>query len=172
MNKLFEKKWLEQNIFYSQLDENKLKHVFYFPILWNIFEKNFSKICENKIQIGKYKIISQTIYNNKIDINKINQIYDYFKNRYIKNKDRFLSLSFRKDIQTEQNIKQEIIKRFKKAKIDDIEKIEVILCIAFRIRNNLYHGIKKVDKLYEQNENFKQINNFLILAIEGHKNDN
>ena len=37
------------------------------------------------------------------------------------------------------------------------EKMEALLRIAFRLRNNLYHGEKEVSKLYDQNENFKQL---------------
>ena len=162
MNNLVEKEWLEKNIFSSQLDERKLKHIFYFPILWNIFEK---KLCHNNAQIRKYKKISQSIYNNKINMTNISEIYNYFKDRYVKDENHFLKLNFRDNNNTEQNIKQEITERFKKSEIANIEKIEVILCIAFRIRNNLFHGIKEVKKLYEQNENFKQINQFLIYIL-------
>jgi len=168
MNNIFEKEWLEKNVFYSLLNENKLKHIFYFPILWNIFEK---ELCNNIALINKYKEISREITINPSKEKEINSIYNYFKNRYIKERWRFEYLKFRNN-KTEQDIKREILERFSKEEIKLLEKIEVILCIAFRIRNNLYHGEKQVDKLYEQNENFAQINKFLILAIEGYKNDN
>ena len=46
------------------------------------------------------------------------------------------------------------------------EKLQSLLYIAFRLRNNLFHGSKEVEKLYEQNENFKQINSLLMVIIE------
>ena len=46
------------------------------------------------------------------------------------------------------------------------DKIQSILYIAFRLRNNLYHGEKDVSTLYDQNENFKQINLFLMEVID------
>ena len=46
------------------------------------------------------------------------------------------------------------------------EKMEALLRIAFRLRNNLYHGEKEVSKLYDQNENFKQINRLLMALID------
>jgi len=46
------------------------------------------------------------------------------------------------------------------------EMIEALLKIAFRLRNNLFHGEKQIEKLYEQNENFKQINLLLMNLIE------
>jgi hypothetical protein len=161
MNNLFEKEWLEKNIFYDSLNENKLKHIFYFPILWNIFEK---EIFNTKASIFKVESKSQTI--SILDENSLNKIYNYFKNRYIQSADKFKGLNFRED---EKKFQEKIKECFNKDNISLQEKIEVLLYIAFRIRNNIYHGIKQVHKLYEQNENFAQINKFLILIIEGYK---
>jgi len=46
------------------------------------------------------------------------------------------------------------------------EKSEAIIRIIFRFRNNLLHGEKDVSKLYEQNNNFKYANKFLMLLVD------
>ena len=162
MSDLFEKEWLEKNIFYDSLDENKLKHIFYFPILWNIFEK---ELCNNRASLNKYKEIASKInINDKLQ--EINQIYNYFKQRYTS---KYYTLSA---LRLPPDIERLIKENFNKEEIFLHEQVETLLCISFRLRNNLYHGIKCVKKLYEQNENFAQINKFLILVIERYNNDN
>jgi len=91
-------------------------------------------------------------------------VFDYFKNRYVTNgqpTDPYKTFEFKS-----KKIKSDVFGYLSRETPSNEQKLKALLCIAFRLRNNLFHGQKQVDKLYEQNENFKQINLFLMNLIE------
>jgi hypothetical protein len=99
----------------------------------------------------------------------VDSVFTYFKDRYFPNgvmDEKFQTFKFGRN---ENNGR--IYKEFIQNKLCDStpsikDKIQSILYIAFRLRNNLYHGEKDVSTLYDQNENFKQINLFLMEVID------
>jgi hypothetical protein len=46
-----EKLWLEAHQYYPDLDESKLTSIFYFTLIWNLFEKN---CCDENAQINEH----------------------------------------------------------------------------------------------------------------------
>ena len=160
-----EKLWLEKNIHYEIIDEKKLESIFYFSLVWNIFEK---ECCHKNASIGYHPKNFADKLSNNIDSNLLNEIFQYFLNRYIENgdvNDIFNSFDFGREPSSE-TYKQFVKDKLLSAEPTNQEKLQSLLYIAFRLRNNLFHGIKDVEKLYEQNENFKQINSLLMAIIE------
>lgn len=155
-----EKEWLQNNRYYSELDEDKLKSVFYFSLIWNVYEK---EMCGKYGGIGKHPKKHARNLADKIDENILMEVFNYFKNRYVLNGEatpHFITFEFNKD-----EIKAEVFECLSSANPSNKDKLKALLCIAFRLRNNLFHGEKPVEKLYEQNENFRQINLILIELI-------
>ena len=52
------------------------------------------------------------------------------------------------------------------------EILTSILLIAYRIRNNLFHGLKDFSLIDEQDEMFKVINLFLLDMVASYRNRN
>ncbi len=164
MNEL---EWLKSNRYYAEdIDETRLKNIFYFTLVWNIFEK---ECCNNDAKINSDpKQIAEKVQD-KLDTQLTDGVFDYFKDRYIKDgvtNELFNGFKFGKN-----GSDGEIYKAFVKDKLimenpTQQEKIQALLYIAFRLRNNLYHGIKNVSRLYEQNENFRQINTLIMSIID------
>ena len=160
-----EKQWLESNRYYPTIEEEKLKSIFYFSLVWNIFEK---ECCHKNASIGNHpKNLADNLSNN-IDSNLLNEIFQYFQNRYIENgdvNDIFNSFDFGRE-PASTTYKNFVKDRLLKEETTNQEKLQSLLYIAFRLRNNLFHGIKNVEELYKQNKNFKQINSLLMVIIE------
>lgn len=163
-----EKQWLEENAYYSKLDEEQLKSIFYFTLIWNIFEKE----CCNKfakIDIHPFQLSNK--FSELIDVTLLEDIFQYFKGRYIENnKETEIFQDFKFDRNNNENhykiyVKEILLSESPTTKL----KIIALLYIAFRLRNNLFHGEKPVERLYEQNENFRQINTLLINIIDIHQ---
>lgn len=156
-----EKEWLQNNRYYSELDEDKLKSVFYFSLIWNVYEK---ELCDKEGKIRQHAEEHSKTFAEKIDPNLLAGVFGYFKNRYVSNglpTEHFNTFEF----QIEQ-VKTEVYGYLSSANPSNKDKLKALLCIAFRLRNNLFHGIKDVEKLYEQNENFRQINLLLMNLIQ------
>lgn len=158
---MIEKEWLAKNRFYYQVDETKLQNIFYFSLVWNIYEK---EICDKDGRIGIHPNEHSQKYSDKVDKKVLNSVFDYFKNRYVSNgqpAEHFKTFEFKS-----KRIKDDVFDCLTKDSPSSEQKVKTLLCIAFRLRNNLFHGQKQVDKLYEQNENFRQINLLLINLID------
>lgn len=163
MNEL---RWLEHNRHYENIDESKLKNIFYFTLIWNIFEK---ECCENFAEIGFHPRCIAEKLTSKINTSVLNDVCGYFKDRYVANnktKTIFNDFKFGKDANDGKVYKDFVRKTLLANNASNKDKIQSLLYIAFRLRNNLYHGIKEVSKLYDQNENFKQINLLLMEIID------
>lgn len=156
-----ELEWLEKNRYYDGLDESKLKSIFYFSLIWNLYEK---ELCGKHGGIGTHPKKHARNLAEKMDQNILANIFDYFKNRYVINEqptENFKTFEFKSE-----PIKNEVFECLSNANPSNEEKLKALLCIAFRLRSNLFHGTKDVEKLYEQNENFRQINLLLMNLIE------
>ena len=159
-------KWIQKKYYYNEFNEQNIKEILYFTLIWNIFE---NECCDREAKISTHpKEIAQNI--NGVSEERINQIFDYFKNRYITNETInkiFRNFSFDKN-NTCNEYKKFVKEKLEAQEVTLKEQIQSLLYIAFRLRNNLYHGVKDVKKLYEQNENFRQINIFLMEIIDNY----
>ena len=99
-----EKEWFVSNRYYPELDESKLGSIFYFSLIWNIYEK---ELCQNVASIQKHPTDHSQRYSGKVDENILAGVFDYFKNRYVlagEETDLYRTFNFRETI-----IKKEII---------------------------------------------------------------
>jgi hypothetical protein len=153
-----EKQWLEKNKYYSKLAESKLTSIFYFPLIWNLFEKT---CCAGNAQINIHAPELANDYADKIK--EMSPIWAHFQTRYVQDEKTTSVFDL---FEFKPGDKKDTVKTILLAdsKSSNKEKMEALLRIAFRLRNNLFHGEKDVSKLYEQNENFKQIN-ILLMAL-------
>ncbi len=138
----FNNKWIE---------DNTIKIIWEFAILWNYFEFNY---CNKNCSVSK--INSLDIYYNEEDLD---DIFNYFKDRYIVNgeiNNRFNKLNFN------DNLKKHIKDNLLQWK----NKITTILHIIYRFRNNMFHWEKDIRFINEQKENFKRVNKFLYSIIK------
>lgn len=155
--------WFGKGYYPNRLiDESKLKNIFYFTLVWSSFEY---KCCNRSGAIGRSKEIAKKISESKEskEIEEIaNRVYKYFKDRYIKGGEttkHFENFKF-------SDKKKEVEDTLKNEAPSFEDKLRSLLYIAFRLRNNLYHGEKWEYDLPEQNENFKQINRFLAKIVD------
>lgn len=156
-----EKQWLEDNRHYATIEESKLTSIFYFTLIWNLFEKN---CCNGNAQINIHAPKLAKSSAEKISA-VLPSIWMHFQNRYIQNGETTASFdSFLFNTRDDKQMVKDSLLANEKASAQD--KTEALLRIAFRLRNNLYHGKKDVDKLYEQNENFRQINLLLMALVD------
>lgn len=157
-----EKEWFINNRHYPDLDESKLQSIFYFSLIWNLYEKVF---CNNHAAIKIHPEQHSKEYSNKIDKTLIGSVFEYFRDRYVLDgnpTDLFKTFKFERSA----DIKDEVLGYLKSEEPSSENKLKALLYIAFRLRNNLFHGEKAVFKLYEQNENFRQINLLLMALID------
>lgn len=150
--------WIKLN-FKDKVNNETYIEVLYFPIIWHIFEK---EITDTKYSTQK----ALRKIENKIDVLILQNIFINVKD-YINNKFdieyAYYSFHFREnDISLDK-----FLKLFNTTLIE--EKLEFLLWISYRVRNNMFHGIKEISELDYQLNLFKNLNQFLIACIESNK---
>lgn len=162
--------WVRSTIKLGQLSAKQLQPVFSFLLIWSIFEgKLFKEKDKNRLDVdGLIKLSKITCCN--FDQELICKIYGKLFDRYF---GPDLVVGAFKNLQLNDNTKKLF---FKSEKVNDKkfvtsvmdntspsfeEKLAASLLVTHRFRNNLYHGIKRVDKLNEYQEVFSVINKLI-----------
>jgi len=151
------RQWLNDK-YGTNFSEDDLKNIKDFSLIWNVFEDN---LCENNFSIQR---LQQDLENRKIDVSLFTDHLTYFKNRYTENgafTNRFQFLYFRP------NDRQKLVEDVLLG--TDTNPNNIILAIAiivYRFRNNLFHGLKEIQHIDQQNNNFETANSFLTTLID------
>ncbi|NCB82579.1 MAG: hypothetical protein EOM38_09305 [Bacilli bacterium] len=163
--------WLKRNRHYPEkIDEVKLKNIFYFTLVWNVFEK---ECCGNDARIKQHPRSLAESRQSRMEQTIVDSVFIYFKDRYFPNgvmDEKFQTFKFGRNENDRSQYKEFVQNKLCDSNPSSKDKIQSLLYIAFRLRNNLYHGIKDISILYDQNDNFKQINLFLMEVVD--KKDN
>lgn len=158
--------WLKKYKSYGEFSLAKISSILIFSYIWNLFEKD---VCNKNAQIRNVsQYIDPLVYIDKRS-EVIDDLWSYFKNRYTDKSnvsDKFESFVFNDDC-----IKEKVKESLLNNCATTTEKMETMLRIVFRLRNNLFHGEKDITKLYEQNELFYKANHLLtiVLDLNSHK---
>lgn len=130
-----------------------------FAILWNIFEK---EKCQNDFNIERLSVF---IFSKIAELYwvKLSKVFQNRVDTYDDNVDNYINskLSIGRGLK---DIEKEYVKEF----INTEGQNSLIggLIAIYRIRNNMYHGLKDVSCLNAQIDLFKGINEFLTVAIK------
>lgn len=149
--------WLNNKLG-TNFNEKDLNNVKDFSLIWNVFE---NKLCRNNFSINR---LQQDLAHRNIDVNLFDSHLSYFKNRYTKNgrfTDLFQNLNLRR------NDRQQLVESVLLG--TDTNPNNIILALAiivYRFRNNLFHGLKEMKYIDQQNENFEIANSFLTKLID------
>lgn len=149
--------WIN-NRFGTNFNESDIESIKSFSLIWNIFERY---VCNNNFSIARAE---NEISVENFDIAKFQNHLDYFKNRYTENGNvnyRFAHLNFRA------NDRQQLVSDVLLGGV--VEPCQVVLAliiIVYRYRNNLFHGIKDIQLIDQQNENFEIANSFLTTLLD------
>jgi len=150
----------------------KRKFIFYFAVIWSIFEN----ICCNC-----YTKIANVYPSDKIsnfDTNILKETWKYFHTRYVthgKTNDLFDQI-WKKTTQNSEKgnedpppisekEKKQTAAILEKPTPDDNEKVKALICIVFRLRNRLFHGEKTLPGITSQEDSFVVASEFLIECI-------
>lgn len=145
---------------YAALRRPEREAIAYFCLLWSLFEAqqmandaNAKRICDQVRQWELQGALNMQVFEKPLG---------YFKNRYFShNEFTYHSLHFRsRDYRT---IVESVLSGASHAAGD---VLIALLLIAYRLRNNLFHGAKWNDELREQEANFKNANQVLMMALE------
>ena len=130
-----------------------------FLILWNLFEK---RLFNNRFSITE--AIRKDV---KVSSASLDVAFDYFKKRYIENgqtNSKFDALSFRRN-----DKKSNVVNILCGVSDVILNRRTAVQIIIYRLRNNLFHGLKEVETLSSNKATFLIVNEFLLSCLEENK---
>lgn len=127
-----------------------------FLILWNIFEDRLFQ---------RYFTITKAISKNIQPSDEVlKTTFEYFKSRYEEKgatNSKFEKLCFRPN-----DRKENVANLLCGIQDTELNESTAIQCIIYRLRNNLFHGIKNIETLLTNTETFHHVNEFLLSCLE------
>lgn len=146
------REWINDR-FGTNFIEADLSSVKDFSLIWNVFE---NVVCQKNFSIVR---TLEGLENRIIDSAEFNSYLQYFQNRYVSNgtfTNRFQYLHFRPN--DRRNLVEEVLLG---NNTNNNEIILALVIIVYRYRNNLFHGIKRIQEIDRQRENFENANGVL-----------
>lgn len=138
-----------------------LERIKEFTLLWNLVE---NRLFNKKFVPNNFRkhIHFDDFYNNEID-----DVFKHFKDRYV-DKDGGQTERFKK-LKVNKGLNDFVFNRLSNTTdFSNKEIVEAITIIVYRIRCNLFHGEKEIERLDDQTENFYYANKFMFKLIEAY----
>lgn len=168
MNENFVIEWLKNYFDKPNLDEQALKPVLHFSLLWNLFEHTY--FTDDKYLSAKRLLDLADISYNNLHDDCLNTTFNFFKMRYFPNNqldNRFTTLRLDTRAQNGQPSNYSFCQStFTSDTPTKSDKLKTVFLVMHRFRNNLFHGRKNPETLNIYEQPFKEINKFLIHFIE------
>lgn len=168
MNENFVIEWLRNYFNKPDLDEQALKPVLHFSLLWNLFEHNY--FTDDRHLTPKRLLDLSDLSSDILSDECLNTIFNFFKERYFSNNNidnRFETLGLntteRNGEKSDYTFCHTIFTSNDSTKKDNTKTIFLVM---HRFRNNLFHGRKNPETLNIYEQPFREINKFLIHFIE------
>lgn len=149
---------------YNSLSDQLKSHLHDFLILWSFFE---FQVLESGADASKIKSSILSNPNKFENLDKYKNTLFFVQNRYLYENEYnqiFDRLNFRR------NDKEEYVKTTLLDEDVTLNTIASLLIIIYRLRNNLFHGLKWIYGFTDQDELFEHANIILSYAIEDMNN--
>lgn len=159
------KNWIRDNFVSAHdLHEDTLKALSNFTLMWSIFEK---VACDSSASVTKFEALAEDLVMRTARFDALQEAMDFWIARYWTGSefnDRFNGLNFRAT-----HHRKHVEAVLKGDVLDFKSKVNALMLIVYRLRNNLFHGIKEVEFLDDQMENLDMASRVLatILSMSG-----
>ena len=154
---------------FDQLTKEELDEIMHFVLLWSFFEANVfnetTRVCaQSIIDVAEHWKCEELVEEETFKL-----CLSYFKKRYI---DHVGFTGYFDNLKFRANDNRPLVEAVLKGNDKGAgEKVAAILIIVYRLRNNLFHGLKWEYDIRGELSNFKCANSLLMTVLETHGND-
>ena len=157
--------WIAENTHGgTELSDEARDAVVSFTTMWNFFE---SALCENRASVAAFERACDQFDPNRVPpatIQALDECLAFWKFRYRMPDgfgNRFERLYFRP------NDRRTHVESVLEGKSTDLkDKLLALMIIVYRLRNNLFHGLKTLDMLNDQAQNLATASRCLAAILE------
>jgi hypothetical protein len=147
---------------FAALQQEERDAIMHFALLWSLFEGTVLGTHASAASI--IDVSSRWEVEGRLQAAAFDECLAYFRYRHFQGNEfthHFAGLRFRR------NDHQELVEAVLKGERQGVgDTAAALLIIVYRLRNNLFHGVKWADELRGQLENFRNANTLLILGLD------
>lgn len=154
---------------HTQIDASELQPVLEFTLVWNLFER---ATCDRFVRIDLLRQhVNKASNRDQLHREAYEPFLTFFRHRYPRHdEEEFLADYLLSDRRRHANRDLEDIKLLRDVlagrSTDTNNLVYALLFIAYRVRNNLFHGEKDVYTLHLQKDLFQTINSLLSIYLQ------
>ena len=138
----------------------------HFSLLWSFFEAK--ALHTNASANSILALVHKWASDGRLNITPFTPSLSYFRNRYF---NQGIFTSHFDGLNLRSNDSPELVRAVLKGEnINPADNVAALLIVVFRLRNNLFHGVKWAYDIHGQLDNFSNANVALIAAMETHGN--
>ncbi|SDM31211.1 hypothetical protein SAMN05428957_104147 [Oryzisolibacter propanilivorax] len=154
--------WLEQQVpGFRELPEEDRQAIFHFALLWSLFEARALQTRASANAI--LSLVHERHTQGRLNVNEFQNSLAYFRQRYFA-EDTFTAHF--EGLNLRSNDSPELVRQVLNGENNNpADVVGCLLIVIFRLRNNLFHGVKWAYGIQGQRSNFEQANAALICAI-------
>lgn len=143
---------------------DSIKPVQDFALIWNLFE---SVVCGKFATVDKVKNAVEVVARQGcLDATPYEKFLEYFRNRYGPRDGDYAHIWKGLSPTNHNKNSWPIILGTLTGQNNEVDNVKGLLLIAYRIRNNLFHGHKEIRTLNAQAELFVQVNELISIFID------
>lgn len=149
----------------NNLSTNEQHQLVTFLLVFNVFEARLFKDGRGVSNL-LISICNDLVNEQWFCISDFQDYIDFFKNRYVKDENKFHQLQLTgkiDDLSTDKGNAKAVLYG---EEASNEKVLRCCFCIAYRFRNNLFHGNKDVLGLNAYCDCFNKIMNFIVLLME------
>ena len=161
--------WLEQHALgFRNLPEPDRQAIFHFALLWSLYESEV-----HRTYASAQAILAQThewTAQGKLSTQQFALELQYFRGRYFENGD---PTQYFADLNLRNNDNPTMVRAVLDGTNNDpADCVAALLIVVYRLRNNLFHGVKWAYGIEGQVENFMHANAVLmsVITVARHRN--
>lgn len=150
--------WLNKNApGFSDLSAAEREAIAYFTMLWGSVE---GSLFQNKANDGKIFALAEQLKERRgFDLANFAGELCYFRRRYLSNG---RPTPYFETLYLSKKAARRVLRVLSKQENDPVEIVAALLLIVYRLRNNLFHGLKWADDIRGQAENFHHADALLM----------
>ena len=162
--------WLNRNVpGFAELQEEERDAIANFALLWSLFEARC--LNENASSDAIQRLVTQWGADGRLHDAVFGDPLAYFRDRYFDSREPTHHFDY---LHLRRADKPDLVRAVLRGDDNDpVNCATVVLIVVYRLRNNLFHGMKWAYGLRGQQGNFEQANNVLMNAmlIAEHRRD-
>jgi|SRR5208337_95651 len=148
--------WLNRNVpGFAELQLVERDAIANFSLLWSLFEARC--LNENASSDAIQRLVTQWAADGRLDDAVFGEPLAYFRDRYFDNGEPTHHFDF---LYLRRPDKPDLVKAVLRGEDNDpVNCATVVLIVVYRLRNNLFHGMKWAYGIRDQRSNFEQASN-------------